>query len=345
MSGGRLNANVEQYLQAAAMNTPPPQVASDQLVAGATPIEQLLRVLGLAANLGDPQDNVTSAEQHAERDSKAREAAAKFATQDAEAAAELESMDSEGYTAEEDAASVPDQAAAMGQQLPQMASGIAGALAGALGGALQPLAQMPQQAAQGMQQAIQTGMGIAQQAGFTSAPLEDAALADLPPGEEVVDEADDPGGLAAVGAEGGGWGGGESSGAGAGGLGPVGGTAPMAYLGPPPVPPSAGTAPSSAPITPIPPAVNAQSPLVSNAGMAGMPMVPPSAMSTGLSPEKDAKAETKRVSVPTVRNGAPVQGRLTVPPPAPQVTGNQQGKPVVIRRIAPEDDRSGEGKA
>ena len=53
MTGGQLNANVDQYLQAAAMNTPPPQIVSDPLVTGVTPIEQLLRVLGLAANLGE----------------------------------------------------------------------------------------------------------------------------------------------------------------------------------------------------------------------------------------------------------------------------------------------------
>ncbi len=37
MTGGQLNANIDQYLQAAAMNTPPPQIISDPLVTGGTP--------------------------------------------------------------------------------------------------------------------------------------------------------------------------------------------------------------------------------------------------------------------------------------------------------------------
>jgi hypothetical protein len=50
--------------------------------------------------------------------------------------------------------------------------------------------------------------------------------------------------------------------------------------------------------------------------------------------EKDAKADTKRVSVPTVKNGAPIQGRITTPPPAPlQVVKKVDGKPVATRRI------------
>ena len=55
MTEGRLSASAGQYLQANGMNVPPPPIASDPLVAGAVPIEQLLRVLGLAANLGDPR--------------------------------------------------------------------------------------------------------------------------------------------------------------------------------------------------------------------------------------------------------------------------------------------------
>ncbi len=49
MTGGQLNANAEQYLQANGMNGLPPPITSDPLVAGATPIEQLLRVLGLGS--------------------------------------------------------------------------------------------------------------------------------------------------------------------------------------------------------------------------------------------------------------------------------------------------------
>jgi len=328
MSGGQLNANVEQYLQAAAMNTPPPTIVSDPLVVGVTPVEQLLRVLGLAANLGDAQDNTTSAEQHAERELKTTEAAEKFAAQDEQAAVELSSVAPQGETATQTLAAGTDQTAAMSQQLPQMASGIAGALAGALGGALQPLAQIPQQAAQGMQQAMQTGMGLFQQtAGEAALPIEDASLGAAPLAEDFGGGAGDLAGLGEAGAGGGG-----GLGALGGGGGGFGGTAPVSFLGPPAIP-SASTAPSSAPITPIvTPSASHIGPM-GGAGMAGMPMVPPGAMGGAAGADKDAKPDTKRVSVPPVRNGAPVQGRLTVPPSPPTVTKNVDGKPVITRRI------------
>lgn len=137
MTGGQLNANADQYLQANGLNVPPPLITSDPLVTGATPIEQLLRVLGLAANAGDPIDNSESAGGHAERDLKTAEAAAKFPAQDEEAATEMVGIAGSGDSAQ------------MAQQLPQVASGIAGALAGAIGGALQPLAQIPSRSPRG----------------------------------------------------------------------------------------------------------------------------------------------------------------------------------------------------
>ena len=304
MTGGQLNANAEQYLQANGLNVPPPPITSDPLVAGATPIEQLLRVLGLAANAGDPQDNAESVEGHAERDAKTAEAAAKFPAQDENAAAEMKGVAGQG------------DATQMAQQLPQMVSGIAGALAGAVGGALQPLAQIPQQVAQGAQQAMQTGMGMMQQAGG-AAQLDKASLSDVP-----LDEfASETGDLGAGGAGGGDLGGGG-----------LGGTAPTAMLGPPPVP-SPGTFPSSAPAMPAPPPSTSSPSATPSGGMAGMPMVPPGAMHGAGGADKDAKTDTKRVSVPPVKNGAPVQGRITTPPPVPQVTKKVDGKPVATRRI------------
>lgn len=309
MSGGQLNANAEQYLQANGLNVPPPPITSDPLVAGAVPIEQLLRVLGLAANLGDPNDNSESLEEHAKRDAKTAEAAAKFPAQDENASAEMKGVAGQG------------EASQMAQQLPQMASGIAGALAGAMGGALQPLAQLPQQVAQGAQQAMQAGMGMMQQAGGAAAQLDKASLSDLP-----LDEYGS--GLGDVGAGGGGG----EAGLGGGGGG-MGGTAPTAFLGPPPVP-SAGTSPSSAPVMATPPPATTPSSSAPTGGMSGMPMVPPGAMHGGSGAEKDAKADTKRVSVPTVKNGAPVQGRITTPPPAPpQIVKKVDGKPVATKRI------------
>ena len=196
-----------------------------------------------------------------------------------------------------------------------MASGIAGALAGALGGALQPLAQLPQQLAQGAQQAAQTGMGIAQQAAgtadqFDAEPVSDGSLdGELESGAADLADAD----------------GGEPDGEDG-----IEGTAPTAMLGPPPVP-SASTFPSAAPTMPSP-TMNAAAPTSAQApGVSGMPMVPPGAMRAE-GPEKDAKADVKRVSVPPVKNGEPVQGRITASP-LPSVTKQVDGKPVTAKRI------------
>lgn len=63
-----------------------------------------------------------------------------------------------------------------------------------------------------------------------------------------------------------------------------------------------------------------------------MPMVPPGAMNGAAVADKDTKTDTKRVSVPAVRNGAPVQGRIATPPAAP-ATAKAPGKPVATRRV------------
>ena len=334
MSGDQLNANVEQYLQAAAMNTPPPRIVSDPLVTGVTPIEQLLRVLGLAANLSDPQDNADSAAEHAQRDAKATEAAEKFAAQDRQAAQELNSVAEQTDPLTTPAqVSGADQATAMAQQLPQAASSIAGALAGAIGGALQPLAQIPQQIAQGAQQAMQTGTGLLQQA---AGPVDEAGFASEPLDEFVSAPEDlagwsDGGGAGDIGSVGAGDdpGSGYSGGLGAG---LWGGTAPTSMLGPPPVP-SASTTPSSSPVSGITPAAVPPAAAPGAPGLAGMPMVPPGSMAGANGSEKDAKADTRRVSVPPVRNGAPVQGRLTTPAASPPVIRKVDGAPVVTRRV------------
>ena len=171
---------------------------------------------------------------------------------------------------------------------------------------------------------MQTSMGLFEQtAGGAALPIEDASLAAAPLGEELGGGAGD---LAELG---GGGGGANLAGLGGGGFG---GTAPMSFLGPPSIP-SASTAPSSAPITPVSAPTASTTGPVGGTGMTGMPMVPPGAMGGVNGAEKDAKADTKRVSVPPVRNGAPVQGRLTVPPAPPTVTKQVDGKPVVTRRI------------
>ncbi len=343
MTGERLNADVEQYLQAAAAHVAPPAVNSDPLVAGDTPIEHLLRLLGLAANAGDQKDNAEAAEGHAARDAKTTEAAELFAAQDQQAAAEIGLL-SDGADAPQ--AATQDPTAQMAQQLPQVVSAVAGAVAGAVGGLLQPLAQIPQQLTQGAQQALQTGMGLAQQAGgSTVAGLDDAGL-DADPWVDDADSAAEDFGDA--GGYGGGIGTGSGTGSGTeevgGSGGGIGGAAPMALLGPPATP-SPGTAPSSAPTASIPAPLHPAPAPTAGPGMAGMPMVPPAAMQGTAGAERDTRADTRRVAVPPVRNGAPVQGRIVTPPVAP-VVKKVEGKPVATRRvITPGDKTEGDQSA
>jgi hypothetical protein len=205
----------------------------------------------------------------------------------------------------------------MVQQLPQLASG----LAGALGGLMQPLSQIPQQFAQIGQQAIQAGMGALQHGAGGAAEAGEAI-----PGELL-------GSTSGAGELGGGAGAG--GGAGGGGLGA---TTPTAMLGPLPAP-SAGTEPASA-HTASPAPSNASAPATGPRGaMGGMPMMPPGAMQGAGGAGSDAKPDTKRVVAPAVKNGAPVQGRITTPPPSPEVTKRVDGKPVASRRILLPDQK------
>lgn len=323
MSPGRLDADVDGYRQAGAANTPPPVVPSDPLAAGLTPIEQLVRVLGLAANLGDEQDNLDNVADHAERDLLTGEAATAFEAQDEAAAAELQS------------AAGQDPSAQMAQQIPQLAAGMAGSLAGALGSAMQQFGQIPQQLSQGAQQAVQAGMGMLQQSGAGYAGLEGADPADAvdtldPMTEDLAAEVGDldafGSDLAGSGAFGGGSGG-AATGAGVGG-----GAVPAVPLGPA-APPSAGTflssARSAAATTHSAPGPTP----MAGGGMAGVPMVPPAAMNGAGGADKDGKTETKRISVPPVRNGAAVQGRITTPAADLGAARTVRGKPVATRRI------------
>lgn len=309
MSGDQLNADVEQYLTAAGLNVAPPTITSDALVTGSAPIEQLLRVLGLAANAGDPQDNAESLDQHAARDAITTEAAEGFAAQDENAATEMNSLTDQG-------------ASQLTQQVPQLASGIAGALAGAIGGAFQPLTQLPQQVAQGAQQAMQTGMGMVQQAAGTASKAGGADLEEAPMTDEFDSGLSDFDGASGGGLDGG-----------------MGGTAPTAMLGPPPVP-SASTFPSAAPPASLlaPNSLPPASP--PPPGVSGMPMVPPGAMRTDAG-EKDIKPEAKRLSVPQIKNGAPVQGRITtlpLPPVGQQPDGKHVAKRIVVQKHNPAAD-------
>lgn len=335
MSGDKLHASIHQYLQAAGMDMPPPPIYSDPLVSGTAPIEQVLRMLGLAANWGDPQDSAEHSEEHARRHALTIGAAEHFAAQDEAATAELD------VTAQAQSAAQA-QSIATAQQLPQTLGGIAAALGGALGGVLQPLAQIPQQVAQGAQQLLQSTTGLLGDAGGSAAmPIDDAGLGAPELWEELDTTADDFGYL--------GTSGGPDSDIGpvgpggvapwSGGGGGLGSAVPATPLGPAPIP-SASTAPSSAPAPPVNAPRSTATMAPAGAGFAGMPMVPPGAMGTAANSDRDAKADTKRVSVPPVRNGAPVQGRLIPPASPPPVARKLDGKPVAARRIVATDGKT-----
>jgi hypothetical protein len=280
---------------------PPPQIPPDQLATGRSAISQLLALLGIASNGGDPNDTLDAQTGHAERGAKTDDALTKFPANEEASSAKLAGVGSQ------------DPMGQMVQQLPQLASG----MAGALGGLMQPLSQIPQQFAQIGQQMMQAGMGALQHGAGGAAPA----------GEEIPAEL--LGSSSGAGELGGG-----GSGAGGGGLGA---TTPTAMLGP--LPPSPGTEPASAQSTspaPTNPSGQATGP---RGAMGGMPMMPPGAMHGGGGAGGDAKADTKRVVPPAVKNGAPVQGRITTPPPSPEVTKRVDGKPVASRRILLPDQK------
>jgi hypothetical protein len=286
---------------------PPPQITPDQLAAGSSAISQLLRLLGIASNSGDPADSLDALNGHAERDAKTADALGKFPANEEASSAKLAGVAGQ------------DPMAQMVQQIPQMASGLAGSIAGALGGVLQPLGQIPQQIGQMGQQALQAGMGALQHGAGGAAAAGEAIPAEL---------AESTGGAGELG-----------GGAAGGGGGGVGATTPTAMLGPLPAP-SAGTDPASSHTgSPVPPSSPAPS-TAPRGTMGAMPMMPPGAVQGGSGSGSDAKPDAKRIVAPTVKNGAPVQGRITTPPPLPEVVKRIEGKPIASRRIIlPEQNR------
>ncbi|MFV0493990.1 hypothetical protein [Mycobacterium sp.] len=338
--GDELRISLDQLSQLLGI-PPPPLIASDELAMGSATVSELLRVLGVAANAGDAADYGEALDGHGEREALTNDALAKFPSNEQQATAQLDGV---GGSAE---------MSQMLQQVPQLASGIAGGIAGALGGILQPLSQIPQQAAQAGQQAMQMGMGMLQSAGAGEAEvLPDELIGgagEFGDGEFGDGEFGDDG--FGGGPGGSGFGVGGAGGGFAGGGGGFEGTTPTALLGPPPTPtptpsPSPGTFPASsqaaAPV--VHPAVEA--PPVQRGPMGAMPMVPPGAAHGAGGAGKAAAPDTKRIVGPTVKNGAPVQGRITAPPPAPTPTRHTDGKPMATRRILlPDAVRDGEGRA
>jgi hypothetical protein len=275
----------------AAPQAPPPVVPTGMPPGGATEVDVARAGLTAAGDLGVPGDQAASVQGDADRRAHAADAAQKF-------------------PANEDNSS--QQFQQLTQMIPQMASGIAGSITGAVGGIMGPLTQIPQQAMQAAQSAIQPLMSAAKGGGAA-----EAALTDISGDQAVLDSASH---------------GDAGLGGGGGGIGVGGGTTPTGYLGPPPVPQSsppttpAAASVKSAMVTPT----SGTPPPAGPMGMTGMPMMPGAMGAHGDGGGKDKPAE-KRVTVPGIPNGQPVKGRLTVPPSVP-VTKSGDGKPAVVAR-------------
>ena len=299
MGGDDGGDNIQIYLERLAQlaaQPPPPGITPDQLAAGRALISQLLKVLGIASNSGDPADLAAAQDGYDERGLKTGDALTKFPANEEASSAKIAGVGNQNEMTQ------------MLQQIPQMASGLAGSVSGALGGFMQPLGQISQQVAQIGQQAMQAGMGGLQHG------VGAAAAGEAIPGE-LLGATSGAGELGGVGGGGG-----------------LGATTPTAMLGPLPAP-SAGTEPASAHTTSPPPPNASTPPGAPRGAMGAMPMMPPGAMHGGAGTGSDAKPDTKRVVAPAVKNGAPVQGRITTPPPTPEVTKRGEGKPIASRRI------------
>jgi hypothetical protein len=293
-SGDELLFELGQWLAAHGLNVPPPSITSDPVAPVCSSFDALLAAVGLAANSGDAADNTAAQTGHAEREAQLNDAMTKFPANEEESAQQLAEVGGQDPMSQ-------SQLSGLAQTAPEIGQGIAGAL----GGMLQPVSQLGQQLPQAGMQAAQAGMSALQHGAGS-----DAATAESPPGELL--------------------GAGELSGAGDGGG--LGATMPAAALGPPPTP-SANTVPASSPATqPVPPSAP-ESTAAPRGGMAGMPMVPPGAMGGAGGPDKDAKTDAKRVVSPSVKNGAPIQGRIVASPTVAEVVKHVQGKPVATRRI------------
>jgi hypothetical protein len=308
----KLVAIIENYARANGLNLPPHQIVSDMVASGPSGVEQLLSLLGVSVNSGDPADNLQAQTGQSRREAGLGAAMTQFPATEQNSAAQLAGVGGKDPMSEF-------------TQLMQGATGIGQGLTSSLTGILQPFTQIAQQIPQQGMQAMQAVMGAAKGAGGGA-----AAAGAIP--EELLGAG---GGLAGGAA---GELGGAAGGAGAG----LASTIPASQLGPPPTP-SAGTVPASSTTTPPVPAPPPDAAAGPRGGMGGMPMMPPSAMGGAGGSGGDSKTDTKRVVPPSVKNGAPVQGRIVAPPTAAEVVKRVAGKPVASRRILapdqkPEDD-------
>ena len=297
-----------------------------------SPAGVALAGLNAASNLGVPDDVDRSVQGDLDRRAHAADAAAKFPDGEADAAQQFQAA----------GAQVPTQASA--QMIQQVVSGITGAIGGVVGGILAPLTQLPLQAMQAGESALQPLISAAQAGHSATVDAPESTGSRDGSGDELSSEpATEPApGPSAEPAETAG----PTFGSAA-----EGGTTPTGYLGPPPLPVSSPpTTPAGASARPpmMPPAGGAN--LASGQpALAGMPFMPPSALGGHGDGGRTGGLVERRLAVPSVPNGQPVRGRLTIPPGAAPTTGPAAGKPAVLttrpaRRIVimPPDEETSE---
>jgi hypothetical protein len=313
MSGDQTVAT-EGWIGTAAAG-PPPMIPPDAPLFGpaVSAPDMAAKGLSIAAGKGDAQDQAAANKGHTERTAGAAKAATQFPEQEAQSAEQMKALDPSAKG---------DQGSQMAQQIPQMLSSVMGAATGALGGLMQPLTQIPQQLAQTGQQLMGS---MKDMGGKTPEELGAEGLGGgLPEGEDASKLGE---------------GGGGGSGSGGSGGGGIGSTTPTAMLGPPATP-SAATTPTAGRTMPAAPAPSGPPPSAPMTGMGGMGGMPHGGMGGGGGEGKDDKAATKRVAVPSIKNGAPVQGRIATPPSAPTVAKKVDGKTVASKRIVIPSDRA-----
>jgi len=319
---------------------------ADPLPPDTSPAGIALAGLDAASNLGVPDDIAGSAQGDLDRRARAADAAAKFPANEADAAQQFQAVGNP----------------ASAQLISQVVSGITGAIGGAVGGVLAPLTQIPLQAMQAGEAALQPLLNAAGHSGTFDA-REGSGAPDGAGDDIATDPATEPATESATESIAGprgdrGAGPGAEQGEAPGpdfGAAAESGTTPTGYLGPPPLPTSSPTA--SPPTTPT--GASARPPMTAPAGgpsatsgqpgLAGMPVVPPGTLGGhGEAGRKDGPVE-KRVAVPSVPNGQPVKGRLTIPPGAPPTSKPAEGRPAVVttrpaRRIVimPADEETSE---
>src|SRR5581483_11533695 len=74
----KLVAIIEDYARTHGLNLPPHQIVSDMVASGPSGVEQLLRLLGVTINSGDPLDNSLAQGGHTAREARLDSAMAQF---------------------------------------------------------------------------------------------------------------------------------------------------------------------------------------------------------------------------------------------------------------------------